>query len=365
MEDRSTKTETEIDIEIIEIDVATTDTQTRSSDSGDLVNRDDWVRLKREIAPPEIVRRAGAGAEYAYADFFKAKIANVNTRKAYKRAVDRFLRYCQECRIELHQVTSFLIGDYLEHHLVDKDRLPLSAPSKKQHLAALRHFFDNQQLYHGVLLNPASSVRGPKHVAHEGKTPAFDEKQVKRLFASIDTTSLIGLRDKTILMVLAYTAARAGAVAKLRLEDYYSDGIQWWFHFGEKGGKVHLVPARHDLQLQMETYLKTANLAGEPSKTPLFRSARGRGQIRSYSNKGLTGNDLLRIVKRRLGRAGLPVSTFSCHSFRATTATNLLRQDVAREQVQYLLGHVDARTTDLYNRTDKQVSRNIVERISL
>ena len=38
-------------------------------------------------------------------------------------------------------------------------------------------------------------------------------------------------------------------------------------------------------------------------------------------------------------------------------------QKVAREQ--YLLGHSDARTTDLYNRTDKEVTRNVVERISI
>ena len=325
--------------------------------------REDWQRLRREITAPDIVRQAGAGAEYAYADFFKAKIANLNTRKAYKRAVDRFLGYCQERGLELRQVTSFLIGDYLEHHLIDKDGRPLSAPTKKQHLAALRHFFDNQQLYHGVALNPASSVRGPKHVAHEGKTPAFDDQQVRTLLKSIDTSDVVGLRDRAILMVLAFTAARAGAVAKLRLQDYYSDGVQWWFHFGEKGGKVHVVPARHDLQQQMERYLQAARLGGGTGKAPLFRSARGRH--RRLSDRGLTGNDLLRIVKRRLKAAGLPDRTFCCHSFRATTATNLLRQEVAREQVQYLLGHADARTTDLYNRANKEVSRNIVERISL
>ena len=335
-----------------------------NGDGHELVVHADLERLRRAVAAPEIIKAAGPNAEYAYADFFKAKIANVNTRKAYKRAVDRFLGFCQQRGIELRQVTSFLIGDYLEHHLIDPNGHPLSAPSKKQHLAALRHFFDNQQMYHGVVLNPAASVRGPKHVAHEGQTPAFDDKQVRALFKSITTDDILGLRDKTILMVLAYTAARAGAVAKLRLEDYYSDGTQWWFHFGEKGGKVHLVPARHDLQQQMETYLKAANLAGGPGKAPLFRSARGRAR-RLSPDRGLTGNDLLRIVKRRLKAAGLPEGTFCCHSFRATTATNLLRQDVAREQVQYLLGHADARTTDLYNRTDKEVSRNIVERISL
>ena len=59
------------------------------------------------------------------------------------------------------------------------------------------------------------------------------------------------IRDKTLLMILAYTAARAGAVARLRTMDYFTDGRAWFFHFGEKGGKLHQVPVRHDLQLQM------------------------------------------------------------------------------------------------------------------
>ena len=98
--------------------------------------------------------------------------------------MDRFLGWCRVRGLELRQVTSFLVGDYLEHHLNDKDGRPLAAPSKKQHLAALRHFFDNQQMYHGVGINPASSVRGPKYSAREGKTPAFDDRQVRDLIDS-------------------------------------------------------------------------------------------------------------------------------------------------------------------------------------
>jgi integrase/recombinase XerD len=247
--------------------------------------------------------------------------------------------------------------------LVDKDGRPLAPPSIKQHLAALRHFFDNQQRYHGVAINPASSVRGPRYSAREGKTPAFHDKQVRDLIDSVGTGDVVGMRDRTLLMILAYTAARAGAVARLRTMDYVTDGRSWSFNLGEKGGKLHQVPARHDLQLQMERYLKAAGLEGRSDKTPLFRTAR-RGK-RELTDRGLNGNDLLRIVKRRLAGAGLPEGSFCCHSFRATTATNLLRQKVAREQVQYLLGHSDARTTDLYNRTEKEVTRNIVERISI
>src|SRR3954452_902510 len=84
-----------------------------------LVGQEDLERLRREVAAPDIVREAGPNAEYAYADFFKAKISNENTRKAYKRAVDRFLGWCRERGLQLRQVTSFLVLDYVEHHLTD------------------------------------------------------------------------------------------------------------------------------------------------------------------------------------------------------------------------------------------------------
>ncbi len=334
-----------------------------SGHAGVPMSRHDLERLRREVVSPSIVQEAGPNAEYAYADFLKARISNAHTRKAYKYAVDRFLHWVKANDVGFKDITSFLIGDYLEHHLRDQDGHPLAAPSKKQHLAGLRHFFANQQLYHGIGINPAASVRGPKHVAHEGKTPAFAKEQVKHLLQSIDQPDIVALRDKTLLMVLTYTAARAGAIAKLKVGDYYSDGNQWWFHFGEKGGKVHLVPARENLHKQMKAYIEAAGLAGQSDKSPLFRSAMKRK--RALTTRPITGNDLLRIVKRRLKAAGLPEGTFSCHSFRATTATDLLKNDVPREQVQYLLGHSDARTTDLYNRADKEVSRSIVERISL
>ena len=48
-----------------------------------------------------------------------------------------------------------------------------------------------------------------------------------------------------------------------------------------------------------------------------------------------------------------------------TTATDLLEQGVPMEDVQFLLGHADPRTTQLYDRRKRQVTRNIVERISI
>ena len=79
----------------------------------------------------------------------------------------------------------------------------------------------------------------------------------------------------------------------------------------------------------MKAYIEAAGLAGQSDKAPLFRSAQKRK--RALTDRPITGNDLLRIVKRRLKAAGLPEGTFSCHSFRATTATDLLKHDVPRD----------------------------------
>jgi site-specific recombinase XerD len=70
------------------------------------------------------------------------------------------------------------------------------------------------------------------------------------------------------------------------------------------------------------------------------------------------------MVKRRLARAGLSAH-FSPHSFRVTTITDLLLHGAALEDVQHLAGHAGPRTTRLYDRRQRRVSRNLVERITV
>jgi site-specific recombinase XerD len=78
--------------------------------------------------------------------------------------------------------------------------------------------------------------------------------------------------------------------------------------------------------------------------------------------KAIHADDICRMMKRRLKDAGLP-SRLSPHSFRVTTITDLLEQGVPLEDVQRLAGHADPRTTRLYDRRQRKITRNIVERI--
>jgi integrase len=111
-----------------------------------------------------------------------------------------------------------------------------------------------------------------------------------------------------------------------------------------------------DLKGYIRAYLDAAGIAGENKDRPPFRSTLGR-------TKRLTGNALKtdgvgQMVKRRLKDVGL-----SPHSFRV--ATTLLEQNVSLEEVQHLLGHAEPRTTALYDRRQKKVTRNIVERMPI
>ncbi len=77
---------------------------------------------------------------------------------------------------------------------------------------------------HAVALNPFASVRGLKYSVTEGRPAELAIEQARKFFQSINTGHVVGLRDRAVLGVLAYTGARIGAVAKLRLADYRNLG---------------------------------------------------------------------------------------------------------------------------------------------
>jgi integrase/recombinase XerD len=148
-------------------------------------------------------------------------------------------------------------------------------PSVKQHLAALRMLFDWLVTGGIVTTNPAHAVRGPKHVVKSGKTPVLTGEQARALLDSIDTSTVVGLRDRALISIMTFAFARIGAVVAIRVEDYYPRGKCWWVRRHEKGGKRHEMPAHHTLEAYLDDYLDAAGIR-DSGKSPLFRSAAGR-----------------------------------------------------------------------------------------
>jgi site-specific recombinase XerD len=100
---------------------------------------------------PEILLRAGKPAVFAAEEFFFARIRNEHTRQAYLIAVRRFLAWAEDQGLELRAITPRAVGQYMD--VLRKQNT--SVATRKQHLAALRHFFDNLVTRHAMVLNPA------------------------------------------------------------------------------------------------------------------------------------------------------------------------------------------------------------------
>jgi site-specific recombinase XerD len=211
-----------------------------------------------------------------------------------------------------------------------------------------------------VPVNPAASVRGPKHVVKVGKTPVLDKDEMRELFKAIETSTLVGLRDRALIGVMFYAVARVGAAVSMRVEDYYPKSKRWWVRLHEKGGKEHEMPAHHLLEEYLDAYIEAAGIEDD-KKGPLFRSANRRtGEL---TERPLRSADAWAMVRRRAKAAGIETA-IGCHTFRATGITVYLMNGGTLEKAQQMAAHESSKTTKLYDRTDQAITIDEVERIA-
>jgi site-specific recombinase XerD len=317
----------------------------------------------------DLVRSTGAGstatvpALYAptaqaakrFIEYFAANIRNANTRRAYFHAVLEFSSWCEVQNFtQILDIEPLHVAAYIEQLSAR-----LAKPSVKQHLAAIRMLFDWLAVGQVVATNPAAPVRGPKYTVKKGKTPVLAQEEARELLEAIDTSSVVGLRDRALIATMIYTFGRVGAVIKMRVEDYYTQGRRGWVRLHEKGGKRHEMPCNHNLEAYLDAYISAAGLAGD-HKGYLFRTVRGRS--RALTTNPLAQADVYRMIRRRAFAAGIR-TRIGNHTFRATGITQYLRNGGRRELAQQMAAHESPRTTALYDRRDDEVAVDEVERI--
>jgi site-specific recombinase XerD len=146
-----------------------------------------------ESAPalPVIITSEGRKATKRFLEFFTANIRNPNTRLSYMRAIGPFLAWCEERGDSLHKIEPMMVAAYVER--LTQERAPQTV---KQPLAAIRMLFDWLVTGQIVPFNPAASVRGPRYSIKNGKTPALSAQETRKLLDSIDTSHVVGLRDR-------------------------------------------------------------------------------------------------------------------------------------------------------------------------
>jgi site-specific recombinase XerD len=172
---------------------------------------------------------------------------------------------------------------------------------------------------------------------------------VKQLLASIDTTSPYGLRDYTMLFLVATYGLRTCEVVSLTL-----DNINW------RAGTIR-IPQRKTAQ---ELVLPLTDAAGdvlvrylkESRPNLAFRQLflRVRAPLGALKPTAVTEAFQLRV---RL--SGLDIPYHGPHCLRHSYATHLLRQGTSVKAIGDLLGHRDAESTCVYLRLATEELRTV------
>jgi site-specific recombinase XerD len=297
-------------------------------------------------------------AARTFFEFFASTLPNSNTRAAYGRDIRRFFEWCAGHGYDPLNVTPIHLAGYRE--VLARAVEPTTV---KRHFSALRSLYA-WWVEKGVLpSNPVREVKTEKVSRSEGKTPALDVEQVRHLLESFETgaetISVVRLRDRALIAVMAYSFARVQAVVSLKVRDYAPQGRRSVLRLAEKGGKQREVPVHHKLEEYLDAYVESAGIGGA-KETPLFRAALGKTGV--LSERPLDRRDAYEMIKRRLKDAGIR-GNYSCHSFRATGITTFLENGGSLETAQWIAGHADSRTTKLYDRRNQRAALEDLERV--
>ena len=234
----------------------------------------------------------------------------------------------------------------------------MSPPTVKQHLAALRMLLDWLVTGHVIDVNPAHAVRGPKYVVKKGKTPVLAAAEDG---AAADRPDLVGLRDRALIGLMAYSFARVGAVLQMKVGDYFVQERRRWVRLHEKGGKEHDVPCHHNLDHFLDEYIAAAGIADDAGGY-LFRTTVRKSGV--LTEKPMHQQDAYRMIQRRAKAAGIETKIGN-HTFRATGITAYLKNSGKLEVAQHIANHESPRTTKLYDRRQDEISLDEIERIAI
>jgi site-specific recombinase XerD len=299
------------------------------------------------------VAASGARASYRFLEFFTAQIRNPHTRRAYARAATEFFDWLETHGVtRLAAIESAHVAAYVEQ--LQRAR---SAPTAKLRLAALRRLFDWLVVSQIMPTNPAAAVRGPRHVVRRGKTAALDPVEARRLIDAIDTSTVIGLRDRALIGLMVYSFARIGAATGMRVEDVYSQNRRLWVRLPEKGGERRAMPCHHNLESYLRAYIDGAELAGDP-KALLFQSCGRAGRL---AGNPLPQANAYAMIQRRARAAGI-AKRVGNHTLRATGVAAYLKNGGTLEKAAAMANHASTRTTQLYHRRTEDVKPDDVER---
>jgi site-specific recombinase XerD len=224
------------------------------------------------------------------------------------------------------------ILEYLEHLRRDRH----NADSAVNRAATVLRNFYRAIVAMGHLEPNANPMLGfPRIKAVPRKLPVvFSAEEIARLVNQPSDETIIGLRDRAILLLLYGTGIRANECSTL--SEGQVDFGNLCITVRGKGGRERTIPMNPQVAVVLRTY---AQARGPALPTAPF--------IRSRTGRRLSRTSIYERVRTWGQRAHLS-KVLSPHRLRHTFATHLVREGVGIVTIRDLLGHRQITSTQIY-----------------
>lgn len=268
--------------------------------------------------------------------------------KAYRDDIDRFRRYVL-FRLDDRGPDELTARDLLEYVDYLRRECHNGAARINRQVTVLRYFYRAivAMGYLDADQNPMAHF--PTIKAAPTKLPIFlNEEEVTRLVEHPRTDTVLGRRDRAILILLYGTGIRATECATLKEGDV--DLQDQSIRVIGKGGHERTVPLSDKVVQALRQYRMVRGTVTPMSA--FFRSRHGGAMSR---------NAIYERVRTH-GRKAHIRKPVSPHRLRHTFATHMVRQGEKVTVVQELLGHRCISSTQIYLHTTAQDLREAAER---
>jgi integrase/recombinase XerD len=231
------------------------------------------------------------------------------------------------------------------------DGRPYSSGNLKNRLKALKSFFRCLYRRGYVLHDPAAAIDYPRT---ERRLPRviLTREEARRIVEAPTTKTPTDLRDRAILETFYATGIRCTELANLTPDDVDTEERVLHVVLG-KGRRDRNVPLTRAAAEAIEAYLLRARAQlVRREKRVLFLQCRGSRMDKSTLN---------RLVQRWAATAGVK-KHITCHTFRHSVATHLLKGRADIRHIQALLGHASLATTQRYTHVEIQDLKQVIRR---
>ena len=196
-------------------------------------------------------------------------------------------------------------------------------------------------------------------IMRNAKHRLITDKEMKGLFQSIDTTTIIGKRDRALISVLIDGCLRVSEALALRVRDV---------EIGEKRATVYIEKGKGDKERITYLFADSIKYLTDYLQARADNSEVGDNDYLFVSH-GSTESDVLRrnsvnkILKKRAKSAN--IETIHPHALRRYGATKLIRQGVPMRVVSGICGHNNTITTMRYTQATDEDIENIFDRVGI